>query len=86
MKATRKAPQQQRDSAPLPRATARFAAPDIDCPSCAAGIRSGLKVLPGIQAVAVNVAGREVAVTFDPRQLDAPAIRARLEAIGFRCQ
>ncbi|MGH2355544.1 MAG: heavy-metal-associated domain-containing protein [Chloroflexota bacterium] len=69
----------------IQRATERFPVDGLDCAECGRGVRSALKDLPGVQAVAVNVAGQEIAVTFDPARLGPPAIRARLEGLGLGC-
>jgi copper chaperone CopZ len=74
------------DATTAARVTERFAVPGVDCPSCATGIRSALKALPGFQSVAVNVPAQEAAVTFDPGRLSRPAIRARLDEIGYGCK
>jgi hypothetical protein len=42
-----------------------------------------MRQLPGVQAVAPNVAGREVAITFDPQRLSPDAIRAHLDTLNL---
>jgi copper chaperone CopZ len=72
------------EAAKASRATVRLPAAWIDCPACGDEIRAALKPVPGVQAVAVNAAAREVAVTFDASRLDAAAIRARLDTVALR--
>ena len=68
------------------RATQRFAAEGLDCPSCGADVRDGLRQLTGIFAVSVNVQAQEIAVTFDPARVAPDQIQGRLSEIGFGCK
>jgi Cu+-exporting ATPase len=68
------------------RATQRFAAEGLDCPSCGAEVRDGLRQLTGIFAVSVNVQAQEIAVTFDPARVAPDQIQGRLSEIGFGCK
>jgi copper chaperone CopZ len=67
------------------RATHRFPVDGLDCSACGADLRAGLRQVPGIQAIAVNLPAREIAVTYDPGRVDTETIRLRLEALGLGC-
>ena len=41
----------------------RFDAPDIECDGCATAIKNALGKLPGVTVVAVDVDGKQIAVT-----------------------
>ncbi|HXI17468.1 MAG TPA: heavy metal-associated domain-containing protein [Chloroflexota bacterium] len=76
---------QQAFTATLARTTHRFTVEALDCSDCGADVRTNLRQLPGIQAVNVNVPGREIAVTFDPARVAPDDIRVKLESIGLGC-
>jgi len=66
------------------RARAVFAAAGIRCASCSRSIEKGIRALPGIERVDVNVATARVAVDWNPAQTDLDAILAAVERAGFR--
>jgi len=78
MKSKRPAPE-------LARATHRFPVEGLDCGECGATVRDGLRQLPGVQAINVNAAGQEIAVTFDPTRVNQSVIRTKLESLGIGC-
>ena len=69
----------------LQRTTQRFPVEGLDCSACGADLRTSLRELSGVQAVNVNVPGKEIAVTYDPTRLDQDAIRVKLETLGLGC-
>ena len=69
-----------------PRVTERVPVSGLDCSACGGDLRAALRQLPGVQAVAVNVSGQEIAVTFDPSRVSLPAIRAHMEGIDIGCR
>jgi copper chaperone CopZ len=80
MKARQKSVEQS-----MQRTTERFSVEALDCSACGADLRVSLRELRGIQAVAVNVPAREIAVTFDPSRVDPDAIRLKLDSLGLGC-
>lgn len=56
----------------------------IHCTSCEARISRALKRISGVVVVTARSQTQEVRVMFNPRQTSADAIRARLEALGYR--
>ena len=69
----------------LSRTTTRFPVEGLDCASCGAELRTNLRTLPGVQAINVNIAASEIAVTFDPTRVDPPTIKTKLESLGLGC-
>ncbi len=76
----------QAAAASLPRTTERFQVEGLDCGECGTNIRTGLRQLAGVQAINVNVAAQEIAVTFDPNRVQPDAIRVQLEQLGVGCR
>ena len=68
------------------RATERVPVTGLDCSACGTQVRDGLRRLPGVLSVAVNVPAQEIAVTYDPGRVSVPAIRAHMEGIGIGCR
>jgi copper chaperone CopZ len=58
-----------------------FSVPGISCDHCATAIRESVRVVPGVHAVAVDVAGRTVRVTGDG---DTAAVRAAIADAGYQ--
>jgi copper chaperone len=58
-------------------------APDISCDHCKRAIESELGTLAGVHRVEVEPAARTVHVVFDDAVVDEPAVRARLDDIGY---
>ncbi len=55
----------------------------MSCANCAAGLERYLSQLPGVAAATVDFASEKLTVTFDPGRIDARALIAGVEAIGF---
>jgi P-type Cu+ transporter len=55
----------------------------MSCASCAATVERALKEIDGVQAAAVNFAGDQATVTFDPRTVGLHAIVRRIRAAGY---
>ena len=58
-------------------------APDISCDHCKHAIESELGGLAGIEQVRVEPPAKTVHVVFDEAVIGEPAIRARLDEIGY---
>jgi len=56
----------------------------MHCASCAAGIESDLKQLPGIKQAAVNIATEKAAVEYDPALLSDKDLQKTIEKAGFQ--
>ncbi len=67
----------------LPPRNTRFRVEGMDCASCATRIGTALERLPGVAGSEVSVGAGTMTVTHDARS-DAAAIRARVEALGYR--
>lgn len=67
------------------RITVRFPVAGLDCTGCGGNLRTAMRRLPGVQAVAPNVPAQEVAVTFDPDRISPTAIQSHLAALGLGC-
>ena len=67
------------------RLTERFPVEGLDCASCGADLRTNLRQLPGVQAINVNLAASEIAVTFDPTRVDQTTIKQKLQTLGLGC-
>lgn len=61
----------------------KFSAPDIECDGCANAIRNAIGRLPGVTVVAVDVEGKQVAVTHEPTTASDEALIAALDKAGF---
>lgn len=57
--------------------------PLIRCGGCAESISTVVRSLPGVADVAVDIARKRVAVTFDPGSTSLDAIRAQIRLAGF---
>jgi copper chaperone len=58
-------------------------APDISCDHCRHTIETELPGLAGVGQVEVEVPTRTVCLVYDDAVVGEPAIRARLEEIGY---
>lgn len=56
----------------------------MHCASCAAGIESDLKQLPGIKQAAVNIATEKAVVEYDPALLSDKDLQKTIEKAGFQ--
>ncbi|MDP2123804.1 MAG: heavy metal translocating P-type ATPase [Parvibaculum sp.] len=69
--------------APGGRARLDLVVPDMHCAGCLRKVERGLHELPGVEYARANLSTKRVAVRWDPRQLQAGAIVARLAEVGF---
>lgn len=60
-----------------------FAAPDIECDGCANAIRNAIGRLAGVTVVAVDVDGKQIAVTHEPTTASDETLLAALDKAGF---
>ena len=60
-----------------------YRVPTIKCDGCASSIREALGKVPGVEGIEVSVAGKTVAVRFDPARVDEERIRTALTGAGF---
>lgn len=60
-----------------------YQVPAIKCDGCASSIREALRKVPGVEGIEVSVAGKTVAVRFDPARVDEARIRTALKGAGF---
>ena len=58
-------------------------APDISCDHCKHTIESELSSLVGVERVLVEPPARTVQIVYDETVVSEPAIRARLDEIGY---
>ena len=65
-------------------AEAEFTVTGIHCAGCAENIEKGLTRLEGVRRVSADADTHVVAVRFDERRLEASAVAAQLERLGFR--
>ncbi len=56
----------------------------IHCAGCEERIGNALRRLPGITDVQASAESQKVAVTFNPDQVSADQVRAKLEQLGYR--
>lgn len=55
----------------------------MSCANCARNIERHVGKLPGVTSAKVDLTGETLAVAFDPAQMDAPRIIARVRELGF---
>lgn len=60
-----------------------FTVSGIHCHGCAANVEKGLRRLDGVRRVAADPATQHVRVRFDEQRLEASALSAQLERLGF---
>ena len=58
-------------------------APDIECDGCASSIKRSLGELRGVEKVDVDVAAKNVSVSYDSSEVQDLQIRERLKQAGF---
>jgi copper chaperone len=63
--------------------TTTIHAPEIHCDHCKTSIEGAVGPLEGVERAEVDVAAREVSVTYDPARIDRGAIVATIEEQGF---
>lgn len=61
----------------------RFTVSGIHCGGCANTIESGLRRMDGIRRVSADAETKVVTLRFDEHRLDADAVAAHLERLGF---
>jgi sulfite exporter TauE/SafE/copper chaperone CopZ len=63
-----------------------FRARGMHCHGCERVIETSLRKLPGVRRVEADYPTERVVVDYDPAELAFPAIRARIEALGYRVE
>lgn len=58
-------------------------APDISCQHCKATIESGMRKVPGVRDVEVDVDTRHVSLDYDESQTGEDALRDELAELGY---
>ena len=56
----------------------------VHCASCVARIEKGLNAMPGVARVSVNLPSKTAFLAYDPAQVDAAAISAKIENLGYK--
>ena len=56
----------------------------MDCPSCIVNIEKELRKLRGVKEAQGNYIMEKVVVTYDPNEIDVPAIEKKIEHLGCR--
>lgn len=56
----------------------------IHCSACEQRVSNALRRLPGVEAVEASSRTQQVTVRTDAGRLDAHAVQARLELLGYR--
>lgn len=60
-----------------------FKVPGVSCDHCRQAITRSVSRLGGVGLVEVDLAGKTVAVSYDPSRADRKAIRAAIEEAGY---
>lgn len=55
----------------------------MDCGSCAKTIEASLQKMIGVQEVSVSFATERLNMSYDPQQVNEPAVRDRITALGY---
>ena len=61
----------------------RFLVPAVSCAHCKAAIEGAVAQLEGVEAVNVDIAGKQVAVRFDGDRVGRESIVAAIEGAGY---
>ncbi|HNW45158.1 MAG TPA: cation-translocating P-type ATPase, partial [Elusimicrobiales bacterium] len=56
----------------------------VHCAACVARLESGLKTLPGVVEISVNLPSKTAFLVYDPVLLNAKAVSSRIEALGYK--
>ena len=56
----------------------------MNCPSCIVNIEKELMKLKGVKEAQGNYIMEKVVVTYDPNEIDVPAIEKKIEHLGYR--
>ncbi|MBZ9750190.1 heavy metal translocating P-type ATPase [Deinococcus sp. HMF7604] len=67
-------------------ATLEFGLSGMTCANCVGRVERTLTRTPGVQSAAVNLATERATVTYDPTQVDAAALLARVQDAGYEPQ
>ena len=57
--------------------------PEISCDTCKTAIEGALRPLPGVRAADVDVAGRQVRVSYDEAAITRAVLTAAIEEQGY---
>ncbi len=57
--------------------------PGMHCDHCEASVRGALTALRGVASVSVDLATKDVRVSYDAGAVDEAALRAAIEDVGF---
>jgi len=63
--------------------TIDLAVPTVHCTACKLNIEEELEELHGVESSAVDLEAKQVTVIYDPDVVDARAIAAAVEAVGY---
>ncbi|MGB8344063.1 MAG: heavy metal translocating P-type ATPase, partial [Ktedonobacteraceae bacterium] len=69
---------------PEAECSATLALEGMTCASCAMRIEKGLKKLPGILDVSVNLATERASISYDPTRTDLEQMVQKVEAVGYK--
>ena len=69
---------------PEAECSATLALEGMTCASCAMRIEKGLKKLPGILDVSVNLATERASISYDPTRTDLERMVQKVEAVGYK--
>lgn len=64
-------------------ATLIFKVGGMSCMGCVGSVRRVLEQIPGVQAVAVDLAGAKAQVDYDPAQVQPEALRQAVTDAGY---
>jgi len=56
----------------------------MDCPSCIVNMEKELRKLKGVKEAQGNYIMEKVVVTYDPNEINVPAIEKKIEDLGYR--
>src|SRR5713226_7774660 len=56
----------------------------MTCASCAMRIEKGLKKVPGVKDVSMNLATEQASVTYDPLQTNVEQMIQKVDAVGYK--
>jgi len=55
----------------------------MSCQHCVKAVQNAVSALPGVDSVAVNLAGKTATVTYDPDQCPLEKIKLEIEEQGY---
>ena len=56
----------------------------VHCAACVARLEKGLKAVPGVAEISVNLSSKTAFLTYDPAKLNGKAVAAQIEALGYK--